>query len=125
MGNLYPIQGEGDAVYQIFANLIGNAVKYAVKYKDAYLYIHSESTDKGIVYAFEDNGIGIPEKELRDVFKLQVRGSNTGNIHGSGIGLSLVKDLMEFMGGTVNLSSEVGKGTIMRLYFPFIEEKEG
>lgn len=124
LGNLHPIQADGDAVYQIFANLIGNAVKYAVNDKDAYLYIHSELTEKEMVYIFEDNGIGIPEKELSEVFALQVRGSNTGNVQGTGIGLSLVKDLMEFIGGTVNLSSELGKGTVMRLYFPFNEEKE-
>lgn len=117
LGHLYSIDADRDAVYQIFTNLIANAVKYAIN-KDAYLYIHSESTDKGITYILEDNGIGIPENEISMIFHLQVRGSNSSHSIGTGIGLSLVKDLMEFMGGTVNLSSTLGKGTVVRLFFP-------
>lgn len=117
LGHLYPIDADRDAVYQIFTNLIANAIKYAIN-KGAYLYIHSESTDKGITYIMEDNGIGIAENEMGMIFHLQVRESNSTHSTGTGIGLSLVKDLMEFMGGTINLSSAVGKGTVVRLFFP-------
>jgi signal transduction histidine kinase len=117
LGQLYPVSADKGTVYQIFANLIGNAVKYA-KEADAYLHIYSESTNNGIVYVFEDNGIGIPEDELSQIFMMQVRGSNAVHRSGTGIGLSLVKDLMEFMGATINLSSALGKGTIVRLIFP-------
>ncbi|MNL35341.1 Aerobic respiration control sensor protein ArcB [compost metagenome] len=86
--------------------------------KGAYLHIDSEETDKGSVYIFEDNGVGIPEDELSKVLLMEVRGSNSSHIVGSGIGLSLVKDLMEFMGGTINLSSALGKGTVVRLFLP-------
>lgn len=116
--NLYALYADLGAVYQIFTNLIGNAVKYADKTKKAYLNIHSEIIDQGIVYMLEDNGIGIPEDELNKIFQMQVRGSNTSHRKGSGIGLSLVKDLIEFMGGSINLSSQLGKGTIIRLFFP-------
>ncbi|MEN5233580.1 PAS domain-containing sensor histidine kinase [Sphingobacterium faecium] len=118
LGNLYTLYADYGAVYQIFTNLIGNAVKYADKAEQAYLSIHSEIIDSGIVYMLEDNGIGIPEAELSKMFQLQVRESNGSHRKGSGIGLSLVKDLIEFMGGNINLSSELGKGTVIRLFFP-------
>ncbi len=117
LGHLYPLNADSGAIYQIFVNLIGNAVKYSTG-TGAYLHIHSEEIDQGIVYVFEDNGIGIPDDELSKIVLLQVRGSNSSHIAGTGIGLSLVKDLMEFMGGTVNLSSALGKGTVVRLFFP-------
>lgn len=117
-GHLYPLNADMGTVDQIFTNLIGNAIKYAAKTDEAYLYIHSELIENGIVYFLEDNGIGIPENELESIFQLQVRGSNVSHIQGSGIGLSLVKDLMEFMGGSINLSSQLGRGTVIRLLFP-------
>ncbi|KKX47154.1 MULTISPECIES: PAS domain-containing sensor histidine kinase [Sphingobacterium] len=117
LGHLYPLNADSGAIYQIFVNLIGNAVKYSTG-TGAYLHIHSEEIDQGIVYVFEDNGIGIPGDELSKIVLMQVRGSNSSHIAGTGIGLSLVKDLMEFMGGTVNLSSTIGKGTVVRLFFP-------
>jgi signal transduction histidine kinase len=121
LGHLYALNADSGAVYQIFVNLINNAMKFAST-KGAYLHIDSEETDQGIVYIFEDNGIGVPEDELSKVLLMEVRGSNSSHISGSGIGLSLVKDLMEFMGGTVNLSSQLGKGTVVRLFFPQSDE---
>ncbi|MEJ5089364.1 PAS domain-containing protein [Sphingobacterium faecium] len=118
LGNLYALYADHVAVYQVFTNLIGNAVKYAGKTEQAYLSIYSEIIGHGIVYVLEDNGIGIPEAELNKMFQMQVRGSNVSLRKGTGIGLSLVKDLIEFMGGNINLSSELGKGTIVRLFFP-------
>lgn len=118
LGDLHALYAERGAVYQIFMNLIGNAVKYAKRTEKAILKIYSEKIDKGTVYFIEDNGIGIPEDELLQVFLANERGSNTEPASGSGIGLTLVKRLMERMGGTINLSSELGKGTIVRLFFP-------
>ncbi|MEN5055783.1 sensor histidine kinase [Sphingobacterium kitahiroshimense] len=117
LGHLYPLNADSSAVYQIFANLIGNAVKYSTG-TGAYLSIHSEEIEQGIVYVFEDNGIGIPEDDLTKILLLQIRGSNSSHIAGTGIGLSLVKDLMEFMDGNINISSALGIGTVVRLFFP-------
>ncbi len=118
LGNLYALYADKGTVYQIFANLISNAVKYASKDTKAFLYIHSERIGKQVVYFLEDNGIGIPENEMLKIFDLQVRGSNASHRKGSGIGLALVKDLMEFIGGDMNISSELGQGTVVRLSFP-------
>lgn len=118
LGHLYALYADRGALYQVFMNLIGNAVKYAKKSGLAFLHIYSERIDKGVVYYLEDNGIGIPEDELHKIFLANERASNTGKVAGTGIGLTLVKHLMERMGGTIHLSSEQNKGTVIRLFFP-------
>lgn len=118
LGNLYKLDADSGVAYQIFYNLISNALKYAKQTDEDYLAINSEKTSKGIVYYLEDNGIGIPDEELEIVFKAHERASNSLKAQGSGIGLSLVKELMERLDGNVNLSSKLGKGTIIRLFFP-------
>jgi signal transduction histidine kinase len=119
IGHLYPLHANRTIVYQIFMNLIANAVKYAKKTKSDSLHIYSEQTEKGIVYFLEDNGIGIPEDELTRVFLAHERASNSSHMAGSGIGLSLVKQLIERLGGSINLSSQLKTGTIVRLFFPY------
>ena len=93
-------------------------MKYAKDTEQDYLAIYSEKTSKGIVYYLEDNGIGIPDEDLYVIFKAHERGTNALEAKGLGIGLSLVKELMEHLDGNVNLSSKLGKGTIIRLFFP-------
>ncbi len=118
LGNLYKLYTDCGVAYQIFFNLISNAMKYAKNTQQDYLAIYSEKTSKGIVYYLEDNGIGIPDEDLDVIFKAHERGTNALEAKGSGIGLSLVKELMERLDGNVNLSSKLGKGTIIRLFFP-------
>ena len=118
LGNLYKLDADCGVAYQIFYNLISNALKYAKQTDEDYLAINSEKTSKGIVYYLEDNGIGIPDEDLDVVFKAHERAGNALEAQGSGIGLSLVKELMERLDGNVNLSSKLGKGTIIRLFFP-------
>jgi signal transduction histidine kinase len=118
LGNLYKLEVACSVAYQIFFNLISNAVKYAKDTEQDYLAIYSEKTSKGIVYYLEDNGIGIPDEDLDVVFKAHERAKNALAAQGSGIGLSLVKELVERLDGNVNLSSKLGKGTIIRLFFP-------
>lgn len=118
LGNLYKLDADCGVAYQIFYNLISNALKYAKQTDEDYLAINSEKTSKGIVYYLEDNGIGIPDEDLDVVFKAHERAGNALEAQGSGIGLSLVKKLMERLDGNVNLSSKLGKGTIIRLFFP-------
>ena len=118
LGNLYKLDADCGVAYQIFYNLISNAVKYAKDTEQDYLAIYSEKTSKGIVYYLEDNGIGIPDEVLDVIFRAHERTNNALEAQGSGIGLSLVKELMERLDGNVNLSSKLGKGTIIRLFFP-------
>lgn len=117
LGQLLPIYGDIGAIYQIFMNIIGNAVKYSSSAEEPKIEIHSEKTDKGTVYFIQDNGIGIPESELEKVFCVFKRASNASDHHGTGIGLCLAKRIIERYAGSINISSEQGRGTLVRLFF--------
>lgn len=119
LGHLYPLYMDRGVAFQIFFNLLSNAVKYAKMTDQDYVEISSEKTSKGIVYYLEDNGTGIPDHELDHIFRHPEPSGKSSK--GSGIGLSLVKELVERMEGTINLSSEFGKGTLVRLFFPYMD----
>ncbi|WP_343566678.1 ATP-binding protein [Sphingobacterium sp.] len=120
LGKLLALRTDANAVYQIFFNLISNAIKYAAQTAHDYLHIYSEETSKGIVYYLEDNGVGIPDVNLNLEFMAH------GRLHlqpdqVSGIGLPLVKELIERLGGSINISSKIGTGTVVRLFFPTMQ----
>ncbi|SKB39307.1 Signal transduction histidine kinase [Sphingobacterium nematocida] len=117
LGQLLPIYGDIGAIYQIFMNIISNAIKYTAQIDNAEIAIYSEQTDKGVAYFIKDNGIGIPESELSKIFCVFSRASNAAEHHGTGIGLCLAKRIIERYGGSINVSSTEGKGTLVRLFF--------
>ncbi|MDX1462393.1 MAG: GAF domain-containing sensor histidine kinase [Marinirhabdus sp.] len=100
------------ALEQIFLNLIGNSLKYNNKDK-IIIAIDGHITDEAYYFTVTDNGIGIPKEKQQTIFKLfSIVGTTDrdGN-KGSGIGLSTVKKLVTNLGGTIEVSSEFGKGT--------------
>ncbi len=110
---------------QIFINLIGNAVKFTEQGGIAVrssVDIMNEDTLQLIV-EIQDSGPGIPDHELRNLFKHFVQ-TSTGIKKGSGtgLGLALSRELARLMGGNITVSSEVGKGSLFTFY---IEIKEG
>ncbi|WP_378188226.1 ATP-binding protein [Aquimarina sp. W85] len=100
------------ALEQIFLNLIGNCLKY--NDKDLIeIDIKVGDGDSYYYFSITDNGIGISEEKqskIFDLFKTAVDKDRSGNT-GNGIGLNTVKNLVENLGGTITLSSKIGKGT--------------
>jgi len=94
------------------SNIIENACKYSPDHSVSIRFRHSE---KCIEIIFEDKGIGIPEEDLEKVFEPFYRGTNTASIPGSGIGLSLAHRIIRSHNGTIELSSQTGKGTTVRV----------
>ncbi|MCA1742458.1 MAG: PAS domain S-box protein, partial [Desulfovibrionales bacterium] len=115
-----PAQVIGDAtrVKQIMFILLGNALKFTEKGK-VQVHLSSLSAAKGgdvrVQFFILDTGIGIPEDKLSELFNpfVQVDASYTRKYQGAGLGLSLVKRLMEMMNGNISVDSEVGRGTTM------------
>ena len=70
------------------------------------------------VFRVEDNGIGIPAADQAEVFKKFRRGSNTGGINGTGLGLYIVRELTRRHGGEVTFTSERGQGTTFLVRLP-------
>jgi signal transduction histidine kinase len=111
----------GDAVRirQIVMNLVGNAIKFTEKGGVKILVDCRErsATDSLFTVEVRDSGIGIPAGKLGAIFEkfTQVDGSTTRSFGGTGLGLTIVKQLVELMGGTVSVESRLGEGSTFRI----------
>ncbi len=119
-----------DKFDKILYNLLSNALKFTNKYGNVDLFIRLKDDDKGVlIVEVSDNGIGIPIKSQQKIFKrfYQVDSSQENNT-GSGIGLSLVKSLVELHKGTIKVISTLGKGSVFTVEIPidrnFYDDKE-
>jgi len=102
---------------QVLINLLSNAVKFSPENSEVKLNVHERSWKEGIgTYVFEvvDFGIGISDEQSSRLFRPfeQADGSITRNYGGTGLGLVISKTLVELMGGTINLQSKPGEGSI-------------
>lgn len=115
--------GDSEALSQILFNLLSNAIKFTDKgYIGLDVDIYGED-DKGIevIFTVTDTGIGIPEGKIKDIFKefYQIDLSSTKKYGGSGLGLTISKELVEAMDGQIHVSSQMGIGSkfILKLKF--------
>jgi two-component system phosphate regulon sensor histidine kinase PhoR len=95
-------------------NLVNNSIKYRSKARTPEIHIKTYEKDDYMVIQVSDNGMGIPEAELGNIFKKYERISRSGE--GSGIGLYLVKEIIEASGGKIEVESSLGEGTVFRLH---------
>ena len=116
--NLLPVEGEKTLLYQLFLNIIGNAIKYSSRRESALVTIDSFSTSNGIIYTVTDNGIGIEEDELASIYEMFRRMSNSSGYEGSGIGMSIVKRIADKLGIDISIKSKVDEWTMVQLIFP-------
>jgi signal transduction histidine kinase len=110
------------AFRQILINLISNADKYSPF--NGLITVRSRACDDGaVIIEIEDEGVGIAPQDLAQVLEPfgQARRDAHVTHEGTGLGLSLSKSLMELHGGTLEISSEPAKGTIVRLTFPAMQ----
>lgn len=109
---------DADKIERIMLNLLSNAIKFTNK--DGVITVYIKEEAENIVILVSDSGIGIPEGKLNTVFErfVQIDKSFIRNHEGSGVGLSLVKSLVDLHGGNIALRSEVGKGTTFEIRLP-------
>lgn len=100
----------------LFGNLIGNAIKYSQENKEVKIELVYEIDSVSI--HISDKGIGIPKDEIKDIFSAFYRARNVLNIRGTGLGLYLVKYFTDAHKGTINVQSEVGKGSTFTITLP-------
>jgi PAS domain S-box-containing protein len=103
----------------IFNNIISNAVNYRDKEKDSFVKIDVKVKEDKAILTFTDNGIGIPPKFLEKIFVMFFRAS--ADSKGSGLGLYIVKSVLDKLSGTISVESEVGVGTIIKVEIPSLE----
>jgi signal transduction histidine kinase len=116
--DLPPVLIDREAMSQAISNLVDNAIKYSRDVKQLSITTKTSGTDLSIEMA--DRGIGIPRAEQAKVFEKFYRVGN-GLVHdvkGSGLGLSLVKHIIEAHKGTISVESDVGKGTRFTIRLP-------
>jgi two-component system, OmpR family, sensor kinase len=108
--------GDPKLLSQAFDNLLSNAIKYSPG--GSGVRITSWAEVGGLVVAVEDRGIGIPAADLDLLFERYFRGSNVSGIVGTGVGLNLVKMVVDLHGGYITVESEEGKGARFTVRLP-------
>lgn len=121
--------GDESRIRQVLFNLIGNAIKFTKAGRVDVATQRDEQTESKtndtvpVRFTVTDTGIGIPEDKLGDIFEsfTQVDSSYAREYQGTGLGLGIVKRLVELMGGSVGVKSVLGKGSTFFFTIPFIE----
>ncbi|TWI95936.1 signal transduction histidine kinase [Mucilaginibacter frigoritolerans] len=111
----YSLMGNRQLLFIGISNIIKNALKFSDN-KEIYCEIHCDI--KGIHVTITDNGIGIEPKDISKIFQPFFRSTNALYYPGYGIGLSLTNNIIRLHNGTVEVESELNKGTTFHLIFP-------
>jgi signal transduction histidine kinase len=117
-----PVQslvGDRDRFGQMLDNLISNALKFTPD--GGSVHVHLDDTGHSAVVAVSDTGMGIPDEEQKRLFERFFRASTATSraVPGAGLGLTIVKTIVEAHGGTVGLTSTEGEGTTVRVELPY------
>lgn len=108
-----PVMGDKEQCLRVFNNLFKNAVQALEGIENACIMINGEVSGSRVVVSVSDNGCGIDEDLKAKIFSPNFTTKTTG----SGLGLAMVKNIMEGFGGSIRFESEKGKGTTFRLEF--------
>jgi signal transduction histidine kinase len=114
--SLPPVGGNRDLLAMLFGNLVVNAVKY--NRRGGRVTIRSSEKDGTVSVAVEDTGPGIPPDRLPLVFEQFYRVKGGENTEGSGLGLSIARKIAELHSGSIEVESEIGKGTVFTVCLP-------
>ncbi|HEX8288657.1 MAG TPA: HAMP domain-containing sensor histidine kinase [Pyrinomonadaceae bacterium] len=116
--NLPKIVADKNALSQALQNLIGNSIKYSNG--NSWLKISARNGSGKLKITVEDKGIGISSKDLRHIFEPFYRAKAVVDeqIHGNGLGLSLVKKTVDAHGGQISAESQTGKGSKFTIHLP-------
>ncbi|HEX2969016.1 MAG TPA: HAMP domain-containing sensor histidine kinase [Bacteroidales bacterium] len=112
------VKGDESLLKTAFSNIIDNACKYS---SDQKVDINIGNTPDSILITFRDNGIGISPAEISKVFEPFYRASNSITYKGTGVGLTLVNQIITSHNGAINLISAENKGTIVSIKLPLSE----
>ena len=118
------VYADRDGIERVIINIISNSVKYTDEGGkiDIYVgYVHNDAYVK-----IKDNGIGIPKQDLNRIFErfYRVDKARTRQLGGTGLGLSIAKEIIEQNNGSINIQSELGKGTEVVLKIPVTKKRK-
>jgi signal transduction histidine kinase len=112
------IRADRNAMLQVLYNLVDNAIKFSGTSRTMDIYMVSKDNEIG--FSVKDYGIGIPMKDRDKIFErfYRCRESQHSGIRGSGIGLTIVKKIVEDHGGYMTLESKPGEGSMFSVWLP-------
>lgn len=112
------IQADEDQLYQIWINLLSNSIKFTPKHGK--IYIEAAMKEDQNVVSITDNGPGIPEEEQEDIFTpfYKVDKSRNNTVKGNGLGLSIVKKIVDIHNGNIKVSGRLGEGATFTVKLP-------
>lgn len=115
LGNIQ-YKGNPNLLYQVWINLIDNAIKFSPKGETIEIKLYEEQRD--IIFSIKDNGIGISKGEQKRIFDKFYKSDKSRNTDGNGLGLSIVKRIVDIHKGKILLKSNIDEGTniMVRLY---------
>lgn len=108
-----------EKINRILSNLIGNAIKFSEPNQEVRLVATEDLETQNLSLKVIDNGPGISESDLKNLFKQHFQGEAGLKKGGTGIGLATVHELVELLGGSIQCDSELGKGTTFSVQVPF------
>lgn len=115
-GQDYHVTGDRDKLRQVFINLISNALKFTETNGNIWINIYAEN--KNIVVKVKDNGVGIKKEDLPFIFERLYRGDKSRHqTEGSGIGLTIVKNILDLHSASIDVESEEGEGSTFIVRF--------
>jgi signal transduction histidine kinase len=106
-----------DQIKQVFSNIVDNAIKYLDPSRPGHITVSGYTQGDRAIYCIEDNGVGIPEQKKEKIFEFFLRLDGTA-ANGEGIGLAIVRRIIEKHRGRVWVESEVGKGSKFYVALP-------
>lgn len=117
--NRLEISADYDLIEMAFINLMQNAIKYSNP--PAHVEVHMVRTNNELLIKISDKGIGIPKEDLDRIFErfYRVDKARSRKVGGSGLGLSIVENIIKKHSGRIEVTSEVGKGTTFTITMPF------
>lgn len=118
IGNTPAIAADQTMALQVFTNLLSNAAKYTRPMTDGLIRVQGQQTDDEVIYSVEDNGIGFDMKQAGKMFDLFKRLENARPFEGSGVGLAIVKRIINRHQGKIWYHSEPNRGTTFTVSFP-------
>ncbi|TAG94664.1 MAG: hybrid sensor histidine kinase/response regulator [Oscillatoriales cyanobacterium] len=103
-------------LHHLLTNLLSNAIKYSPSGGNISLELTCECEE--VIFCVRDEGIGMTAADIGKLFHKFERGCNVGNIKGSGLGLCIVKHIVDLHGGTISVESAIGKGSVFTVALP-------
>ena len=119
---------DADQIKRVFTNVIGNAFKYSPNNENIHITMTRRTNSLGnaqIGVIIKDKGFGMTDEQIEHIFERFWRGPNTTHINGTGLGMSLVKEIMNFHQADIDIHSQPNEGTTVGLWFKLFNESEG